>query len=294
MPRLQGIPEQLKSGPFTVAHAEGLGFSRHRLRGPNWRRLGWGVYVWTGHEADAASELLALQSRLPERSVLSGRTAAKLHRMDVDANGSAEVTAPPGVALRPRPGICVNVAALDPADVMVSGGLRVTTPLRTCFDLARRLPLVDAVIVLDGALHRRLVSLRALCEYVGHVGSVRGVPAARRVVDLVEPKSESPMESRLRLVLILAGLPRPLAQVDLFDPARRFLGRPDLLYPDARLAIEYDGALHRDSLVADHRRQNRLQAAGYLLLRYTAADVYHRPHAIVDQVREQLAGRSSG
>jgi hypothetical protein len=120
---------------------------------------------------------------------------------------------------------------------------------------------------------------------------VRGVPAARRAVDLVQEQVESPMESRLRLVLVLGGLPRPAVQVEFRDAAGSFLGRRDLLYPAGRLAIEYDGATHRERMVADHRRQNPLQSAGYLLLRYTATDVYHRPDVIVDQVRGQLAAR---
>ena len=41
-------------------------------------------------------------------------------------------------------------------------------------------------------------------------------------------------------------------------------------------------------MVADNRRQNRLQRSGYVLLRYTATDVYNRTQAIVAEVREQL------
>lgn len=55
-----------------------------------------------------------------------------------------------------------------------------------------------------------------------------------------------------------------------------------------RLAIEYDGDNHRERLVTDNRRQNRLQRAGYTLLRYTAPDVYGRAGAILDDVRARL------
>jgi hypothetical protein len=261
MPRLQQIPEQLKRGPFTVAQAERLGFGRQRLRGPNWRRLGTGIYVWGDCETDALAELRAIQCRLPAGCVFSGRTAAQLHGMDEDGTAVVDVTTPPGVVLRPRPGVCVHSAALDPADVTIRAHLRTTTPLRTCFDLARSLPLVEAVTILDGAIARRVVALSGLREYVARMERVRGVPAARRVVELVVSNVESPMGSRLRLILVLGGLPRPAVQVELPDPGGRLLGRPDLLYRAERLAIEYDGATHRDSLVADHRRQNLLQGA---------------------------------
>jgi hypothetical protein len=125
MTRRQEIPDQLKRGPFTVGDAERLGFSRQRLRGPNWRRLGWGAYTWAGRGETENDELATLV-------------------------------------------------------------------------------------------------------------------------------------------------------------------RPDLLYPEARLAIEYDGANHRNRLVADNRRQNPLQRAGYSMLRFTAPDVSDRPHAVLADVSAEL------
>jgi len=80
------------------------------------------------------------------------------------------------------------------------------------------------------------------------------------------------MEARLRMLLIGAGLPRPQVQVALYDDQGRFLARTDLYYPDHRLALEYDGGTHRESLVEDNRRQNRLLRAGFRLLRFTASE----------------------
>lgn len=168
------------------------------------------------------------------------------------------------------------------------GPFAVTTLLRACFDLARSLPLVEAVAALDRALYQRRVALPELRTYVAGRRRHPGIAQARRVVELVEPGVESPMESRLRMILVLGGLPRPQVQVELRDATGRFHGRPDLLYPRARLAIEYDGDNHRDRLAADNRRQNRLHRAGCTLLRYTAADVYSPPGAILDEVRAQL------
>jgi very-short-patch-repair endonuclease len=112
------------------------------------------------------------------------------------------------------------------------------------------------------------------------------------VLELTEPKTESPMETRLRIVLILAGLPRPEAQVPICDDEGLLLGRPDLLYRAERIAIEFDGDNHRDRLVDDNRRQNRLIGAGFRLLRFTASDVYKSPESVVAQVRHSL-GQSS-
>jgi very-short-patch-repair endonuclease len=138
------------------------------------------------------------------------------------------------------------------------------------------------------ALQRRLVKLAQLRAYAEAHPRTWGVAHLRRVLDLAEPASESAMETRLRLVLVLAGLPRPQVQVPLYDERGRFLGRPDLHYPEQRLGLEYDGATHRSSLAEDNRRQNRLQDAGYRLLRFTSVDVNRTPEEVVALVARQL------
>ncbi len=99
------------------------------------------------------------------------------------------------------------------------------------------------------------------------------------------------METRLRWLLIQRGLPMPEVQSDLYDGGGRFVGRADLYYPSAHLVIEFDGGNHRARLVADDRRQNSIVDAGYRILRFTSADVYGRPDAVVAQVRGYLSGR---
>jgi very-short-patch-repair endonuclease len=101
------------------------------------------------------------------------------------------------------------------------------------------------------------------------------------------------METRLRLLLVLARLPRPHAQISLYDDFGDFLGRPDFYYPHHRLALEYDGSTHRENLTGDNRRQNRLVDAGYRLLRFTAADVMSAPNSVVALVRRALSATTT-
>jgi len=147
------------------------------------------------------------------------------------------------------------------------------------------------VVLIDMALHGQLADLSGLGAYAAS-RSGRGVRNFRLAVSHAEPRTESPMESRLRMLLVLRGLPRPEAQVSLHDRYGRFLGRPDLYYPDQRLAIEYDGGVHRDRMAEDNRRQNRLLSDGILLLRFTAGDILRTPEAEVAQV--QSCRRYSG
>lgn len=288
MPYQPCVPEELTRGPFTVQDALRAGLSRRQLQSACWTRISTGLYAWAGIEQDPRCVLEALSRRLPAQAAFSDRTAGWLHGLDLEPCRPTEVAVPLGCGISRRAGVSIRRSVLPDTEVVQCRRLRATGPMRTVFDLARHLPLGDALVAVDMALHRALVDLAALRQYVDAHMTAHGVATARHVADLAEPRAESPMETRLRLLLVLAGVPRPAAQVDLTDDRRRFVGRVDLYYSAQRLAVEYDGGTHRDSLAADNRRQNRLLAAGYRLLRFTAGDVYDRPEAVVDQVRAAL------
>ena len=97
------------------------------------------------------------------------------------------------------------------------------------------------------------------------------------------------METRLRWLLVQAGLPQPEVQTDLQDAEGRFVGRADIYYRAARLVIEYDGGNHRDRLVEDNRRKNALINAGFRVLRFAAPDIYTRSATVATLVRSALA-----
>ena len=184
-------------------------------------------------------------------------------------------------------------STVDAGETVTRRGQPATSVVRTIADLGRRLPPVEAVAALDMALHRKLLELVDLRSWAGEHPRYRGVARLRRAIELAEPATESVMETRLRLLLVLARLPRPLAQISLYGEDGRFVGRPDFYFPLHRLALEYDGSSHRENLTADNRRQNRLVDAGYRLLRFTAADVLSAPDSVVALVRRALAAGSS-
>jgi len=284
------IPPELKNGPFTVAQALQTGLTRRQLRGRSFRRIFPGFYTWAGIPEVPAVVLAAVGRRLPPGAAFSDRTAAWLHGLDVPPCDPVEVTVPHACRVSGRAGVRIRRCNLSEVEVVVHKGLPVTSSLRTVFDLSRRLPLVEAVVAVDMALHQGLVDLVKLRGYVAAQTPCRGIAQARRATELAESGAESPMESRLRMLLILAGLPRPEVQVPLHDERGRFVGRPDLYYRAHRIGVEFDGGTHRESLVEDNRRQNRLLNAGCSLLRFTAADVYSHPDEIIAEVRAALRG----
>jgi very-short-patch-repair endonuclease len=288
VPLKHAVPAALRTRPFTSAEASGVGVTRGQLRGAAYRRVGSGLYRWEGLKESPQLMLSAVGRRLPVGAAFSGRTAAWLHGLDVVPCDPIEVTIPEPTGTRRRAGASVSRAALACEEIVLRRGLPATSALRKVVDLGGRDPLTDGVVAADLFLHARLVTIADLRAFITDHPKANGIARLRRVVDLAEPKAESAMESRLRMLLVLARLPRPEIQVSIYNEQGGFSGRPDLLYRVERLAIEYDGGNHRDRLVEDNRRQNGLVGAGYRLLRFTAADVYGTPDIVAMQVRSAI------
>jgi hypothetical protein len=224
---------------------------------------------------------------LPADKVLVGASAARVHGLDLGRD-YAEIAVPPSSGVRSRRGLIVRHVSFPPADVVAVRDVCVTSLHRTLRDLCVSEPAVEALVAIDMAIRLRRTSKAALEAYVTGVAGLPGAGCLRRLTALAAP-AESPMETRLRWLLISAGLPRPEVQAALYD-GERFVGRADLYYPSTRLVIEYDGGNHRDRLVSDDRRQNLMIAAGFRILRFTNADLRAHPEMIVAQVRGSLLG----
>lgn len=105
---------------------------------------------------------------------------------------------------------------------------------------------------------------------------------------------ESPKETELRLLLVRGGLPEPEINTKTYDGAGRYLGKPDLRYPDEQVLIEYEGDEHRRDpgrWRRDIRRRERFADAGWRTIRVTAADLRGAPaRELVSRVRRSLSG----
>ncbi|WP_344128600.1 endonuclease domain-containing protein [Luedemannella flava] len=174
-------------------------------------------------------------------------------------------------------------------------GTRVTTPPRTCWDLAQWCSVEEAVVLVDRFLRDRLVTPAELRTYVAKRRRTLGPRGARRcdrVIALADGRAESPQESRLRLAIVLGGLPTPEVQWEIRDESG-FVARVDLAYPRWRIAIEYDGAWHAttEQLQRDRRRLNRLQAAGWLIIHVTADTLRSNRPTLLHEIRGAISAR---
>lgn len=280
------IPPELKCRPFTLNEARQAGLSVRSLSGRSWRRIGAGLYQWAGLEADPWATLAAWSRALPADVVFCGATAAWLHGLDLVPTDPVEVVVPGSSGPRTRPGLLVHHGDVPRPDVVSMRGLRAEAMHLALARLCLRGPAVDALVAIDMAVRMGGADQAALIQLAE---AALGKPGMARLAELAKlaAPAESPMETRLRWLLIQAGLPRPEVQTNLGDHESRFLARADLYYPQARLILEYDGGNHRDRLIEDNRRQNLLINAGYNMLRFTAADLQN-PNVVIAQVRAAL------
>lgn len=259
------------------------------LRGPRWRRLFRDVYLPAGIPVDHEVCCRGAMLLLPPAGVVAGLSAAAVWGLPPPPELPVQVLVPPGVRFGPVRGIEVRSGQLTADDVTTVRGLRVTTPERTAWDLARRLDLADAVAVLDTFGRCGLVDRTALERRAEAAFGRRGSRRARIAIGLCDPRSGSPDESRLRVRLVLAGVPAPIARYEVRYPDGRVAGSVDLAWPQRRVALDRGLAATPDRSEPGHqRRVNRVVAAGWLLLHATPERIGDDWPGLVREVRTAL------
>jgi very-short-patch-repair endonuclease len=258
--------------------------TRAVLRGPRYRRLLPDVYVRADVEVDLALRSLAAALLVGDQGVLGGYSAAELLGSSCGPlNAHAEVIV--SGRRRSHPGLSVRHEDVPLDERWRVGPTIVTSPVRTALDIACRGSLVEAVVGVDALAHRFGFPPQNVmrCAY-RHPGR-RGATRLPRVVQLANPLADSPMETRIRLAIVLAGLPVPQLQ---YRVGPYLL---DMAYPDLMLAVEYDGREHltQKRAMRDLNRQAYVTAAGWhRVLRFPKAVVLHEPELIPATVRREL------
>lgn len=268
--------------PFTAGEAYEHGYGRGTLRGRSVRRELRGVYVPAWADCSLATRVGAARRALPHDARADGVTALQLLGVELGAEQPLRfVTAHPHQVRRAG----VRVRRSTPAVVAAASGAAAAF-----VSAARELDLVDLVAAGDWLVRLGLTTPEALVE-AGVAARGHGTRHARRAAALVRRRVDSVQETRLRLALLLAGLPEPEVNPSVEVRGRR-VGRVDLLLRRWRIVIEYEGDQHR----VDRRQWNRdvwrqecLVSGDHTLVRVTAERM-RSPRAVVTGVYDALVG----
>lgn len=273
--------------PFLGSHALTSGaLTRSQLR-TRYRAVFRDVYIARDTELTAAAKARA--AWLSTGATLAGLSAAAvLGTKWLDAQAPAEIVRADRHGQR---GIVAHSYRLAEDEVCTVLGMRVTTAARTAFDIGRGPPTAKAVPVLDALLHATGIKPADVVAVADRHPGARGVRRLRVALELADGGAESPQETRVRLLLVAAGLPRPETQIEF--PALRV--RVDMGWRAWKLAVEYDGIQHWEDRYQrswDIERIALLETAGWAVIR-VSAEMLSRPRVIVERVRAKLVERGA-
>ncbi|GGO94220.1 hypothetical protein GCM10011584_34750 [Nocardioides phosphati] len=273
--------------PFTRAEGRAAGLTDKVLGGPRFSRLLHGVYVDARIARTPELVGLALLLGTPGEAWVSHASAARILGLPLPALPGEHVSVVAKPDRTKRRDVRSHVG--DPsAPVIRRGDLVHSAPVQVFVELAEQLTLVDLVVVGDWLVRRELVTLARLRQFVG-TSRLKGAAAARVAVAFVRERVDSPMETRLRMLFVLAGFPEPA--VNLTVDAGNGRCRYDLCWPDVKVVAEYDGRHHaqrEEQWEADLERRELIDDDGWRIRVFVANDLYNTPHLTVERMGRLL------
>lgn len=254
------------------------------------RPLFHGLHVAVDDVLDEQRLTEAALSISAKGSYVSHHTAARLFGGIVPDDPDVHVTSPKNRA-KGR-GIAGHRAKRN-QHVVTWRGLRTTSAMQTFLDMAQVLPLVDLVVLGDSLVRKGRFHPQQLVDFVATASGPHH-RRAKQAAALVRAGVDSPMETRLRLLIVFAGLPEPTVDHRVHDGDGQLLYRFDLSYPEHGLIIEYDGRQHAESIQQWHRdvdRDEQLDDQQVRRLVVVSSDIYNTPGKTLNRITKAMRQR---
>jgi hypothetical protein len=241
------------------------------------------VYVAAQVPDSTALRCACLRLVVPEDAVVCDRHAGWLHGAEMVLAPNEHIDlAPISVFLPPGRRLRNDLAdsgerSLLTQDVTELDGLRVTTPIRTAWDLGRQRWLERSLAALDQMLRLEAFSKEELVDGLPRFRGMRWVTRLNAMAPLADGRAESPPESVLRLYWIQVNLPTPEPQLVVLTIDGDFVARLDLGNEPTRYAAEYDGAEWHstpEQLAHDRRRRADADGEGWTVTPFRKDDVF--------------------
>jgi hypothetical protein len=275
--------------PFLRHRAISAGFTERELKSRAFTQLVWGVHVSSEVPIDNYILCKAALLAVPEGAIC-GRSAARLWGAIVPDSADVEIL----LNRKQRTlikGLRMHRPAQPPPTTM-RYGLRVTTPEATFLKLAGELELVDLVVAGD-TLCKKATTPQKL---VAAAAAFRGKRArlAREAAALVRSRVDSPQETKVRLLMVLAGIPEPTVNIVFRDEEGSIKRRIDMGYRKLRLGVEYDGRQHAENdeqWQNDIDRREEFDELEWRLIILRSPDLFVRPDLALARVARALASK---
>ncbi len=264
--------------------------TRHALQ-TRYRKLHQNVYISRDFVLNAHARATAAWLWSGRAATLAGYSAAAvLGSKWLPDDAPAELAR---IRYPSPPGILIHTGAIADDELDAVGDMTCTSVARTCYDIGRRRPLDTAIIRIDALLNATQVGVDRVAAIAQRYPGARRIRRLRTALALVDAGAESPQETRLRLLLVRGGLPRPVTQIPVADEWGRVQRRIDMGWPEWMVGVEYDGEQHWTS-PEDHEneivRLEFLASRGWTIVRVSARQLRCRGPEILARVTRALAG----
>jgi len=278
--------------PFTRGEAIQAGLAASALRSKAFRRVMTNVYVDASVPLTPTLRAVAPLALAVPVAWASHASAGRIHDVPLPPLPDEHVSVlEAGQRLR-RTGVVSHVAPTSSRIVYIDGA-RVSAPGQMFVELAELLDLVDLVVVGDHLVRKGKISLADLREFCASSTSP-GAAAARAAAAFVRERVDSPMETRLRMLIVLAGLPEPQVNVSIVDAHGLVKRRYDLSWPEVKVIVEYDGRHHierEEQWEADLARREEIDDAEWRILVVTSKGVFNHPEQTLQRIWRLLRAR---
>jgi hypothetical protein len=309
MSRRSPLPEEFAEVPFTARSARQAGMSAGRLRASDLAHPFRGVRVAAAQPDELPWRCGAYQRAMHPRHVFSHETAAELYGLPLPlyvrasntlhVSSPAPLRAPAGVGIT---GHQISAAIWSSREFIYYGPLgmlfvfQLASPEFVWAQLAPRLLVDDLVAVGDAIVGGRapLGTIADLHQIAGAAVGHRGAKTIAAAIEHVRVGSLSRPETLLRLILVRAGFPEPVLNLEVTDASGRPIAMADLCWPEYRVLVEYEGDGHRMSrgkFRSDITRGERYQDGGWFQLRASADDVFRDPNPFAGRLARRLRER---
>jgi very-short-patch-repair endonuclease len=254
------------------------------------------VYRLRDSADDAMTALRAALLHAGPQSALSHTTALAVWGVR-ELERPLHLTVEESIRRAGAPGVIVHRRkAFDPnsAQCVDRHGLRVTRLHRAVVDSWPLLPVAERRPLALDLVNRRLVTGDQLAEALDERPNVGGRRLLGQTIELIADGVRSELEAHGVLnVFRNRSLPRSVGQYPVQLPSK--VVRLDRAWPEVKLAVELDSAQHHTSPEdrrADLERDREMAALGWVVLRFTYAEVLRDPHGVRAKVLAVYRARS--